>query len=326
MLSQLKRSSFLFTIMLLAVLSVQASSTSLMEASVENPLLPTTRHVVHQALVTDSIGLGRLCSFQIGNKVPVINVYLPDREEYYFVRCSKTELTTLLPVEMKLAYFKSCMKIEERYAGSRESAFGELLAKIILPQKKYPGKVLVDEYQLGIPMEWVVDNVTDLKRTISYLSAALEQLAVKPMALPLLLVINSQQDLHSLTDAECNFLATYFDLVPHTDPRVKSFFHATRKRMMSQCSKFESGRPYLIQNNGLIAAAYGAIEKEFKRFDCRQIVPVIAATTVTMIIMEIYRPWMNHALRNMGLLPPPAGNGRPAARPASPVATPPAQP
>lgn len=243
---------------------------------------------IQTSLTHDSVQLGRFCSFQIANNTPSLLVHYPERAECRSIRCER-QLEKLTAVELRIAYFKSSLKYEWRYKNGRESRIGEHLARLILPQRQYPGNLLVDEYIQGIPMEWVFDTVDQLKKVIKLLSEQYTQHSINPCAVPLYIVINYSTDLNRLSDEECSFLTNYFDVIPHNDPRVSTLFNARREKILTQYNQFESGRTDFIHSDGLIAAAWITIEKTWKRFEARKIVPAIAAIIALDLVYEVYR-------------------------------------
>ncbi|QQR49717.1 hypothetical protein IPF37_02640 [bacterium] len=100
-----------------------------------------------------------------------------------------------------------------------------------MPDRTYNGTVLVDQYQTGMPMKFVLRNIEDFQNLRKYFEKHFRNMVMMPSKKPLLVLeITESQDLFArrtlegLSDADIDFLETYFELADPTNPEVCKFF------------------------------------------------------------------------------------------------------
>ena len=146
---------------------------ALLNLALLSNMYPTAEEVKESALE-----LGQpACFFNTNGEDPFLTILDPSTRETKIVKCGyqdpetgkqsqikkAEDLENLAALRLTVNGFGGNYKYDVQYRGARKSMVAETLAKVILPNKTYPGTVLVDEYKKNIPMFWVLKNVEELR-------------------------------------------------------------------------------------------------------------------------------------------------------------------
>lgn len=184
------------------------------------------------------------------------------------------DLENISPLRFSMKFADNTpVQIDKKYPGCREAYLGSGLENLfklagLYPCDGYKGIALVDEYNAGLPMKWVVSSVEYFKAIKKYvLKGFAAANVVAPEVKPLLLleIVDTK---NSLDASDYEFLNTYFELADTTDPVVKKFFEGASKTVGSISDKTKEAL-----NVGTLAgeALLNAVEKTAKEFDAKKI-------------------------------------------------------
>jgi len=149
-------------------------------------------------------------------------------DEEYNENClvtASSHLENMVVLSSTITYVDGPIKIERKYQGYREPYAAQLLEKTlrlvgVMPSEHYKGTILVDEYNQGLPMKWVLAKTSDLTGLRKYF----EKQGVVPADQKPLLLLQIANTKKSMSDVDQAFLNTYFTLLNPQDPAVRSFF------------------------------------------------------------------------------------------------------
>jgi hypothetical protein len=144
------------------------------------------------------------------------------------------ELETITPIRLTLKNSQpKALQIDKKYPGCREAWVGIGLEKMLkfmtlIPDDKYKGTVLVDEYKAGLPLKLVVQNPEELHYLLNYLIKNLatnKQLVITLANRPLLL-LECAKGINAISDTDKFLLKALFVVVNPKNEKVKEFFRS----------------------------------------------------------------------------------------------------
>jgi hypothetical protein len=188
------------------------------------------------------------CFFKTTGKDPYVIVHYPGKGELHNITCgtynSDTGETTVvkdspdlknLEVIRSTKYFAdSNIKLDVKHPGYRKTNVGKVVESFLdiidlVPMRSYKGEILLDEYNAGFPMKWVLGKGEDLKEICKYLTKKFEQEGFLPQENKPILVVEIGNHNEKIENTEELFLNKYFTVVDIFDPTVKKMFDAYQK-------------------------------------------------------------------------------------------------
>ena len=228
---------------------------------------------------------------------PFINVLKPDIDEVSIIKCGckdpETETTrhikntddlqNICVLDETVNGFGGNYKSKKKYAGERKSIIGKALDII---SDEYPGTILIDEYKKNIPMFWVLKNVDELRAIFTYMAKKFEEEKFSPTKKNLLVLkIQNDPTLETLSKDEKTFLDAYFEVFPLTDKDVKEFFEQNKRLMLDMNNNIGRSNPKYIGETA-IQSITRQTEKFYKDFEAKHIIILIGVFVTTKIILD----------------------------------------
>lgn len=150
------------------------------------------------------------------------------------------DLEWLIPLRFMLKNAESGIKVDKKYPGFRsvDTAFvGVALEKLLVPNERYKGKILIDEYlktakgEKPCSMKWVMKDLRYFRAIRNYMIRELIATGMQqpPAKKPLLMV--ELLDGSTFNDDDKLFLNTLFDYRDKNDPAAIKFFNDAQKRL-----------------------------------------------------------------------------------------------
>jgi hypothetical protein len=188
------------------------------------------------------------CFFKTTGKDPYVIVHYPGKGELHNITCgthdSNTGKITVvkdspdlknLEVIRSTKYFAdSNVKLDVKHPGYRKTNVGKIVESFLdiidlVPMRSYKGEILLDEYNAGFPMKWVLGKGEDLKEICKYLAKKFEQEGFFLQENKPILVVEIGNHNEKIENTEELFLNKYFTVVDAFDPTVKKMFDAYQK-------------------------------------------------------------------------------------------------
>ncbi|MFH1643648.1 MAG: hypothetical protein ABIA74_00535 [bacterium] len=179
-----------------------------------------------------------------------------------------TDLQNIAPMRQMGDFSGTFKKSNVKYQGWRDEVLiGKIIETILLGERKYKGKIIVDEYtNTDAPIfMWTLKNNTELKAIATYLLKNLVkrdyQIKEKP-----LLVLNLLEDpeLKTLNEADKEFLSELFELVDPTNKDIKNYLKDCKTLYFDIKSNIGACQKYIDEN--LREGIVRSLEKKFEDF------------------------------------------------------------
>ncbi|MBX9830456.1 hypothetical protein K2X40_00720 [Candidatus Babeliales bacterium] len=248
------------------------------------------------------------CFFKTISEDPYMITFYPGKNEIVTVACGTTDkaqgprrakkaadLENLVAIRNTVIFADPGLKLDQKFRGYRKTVVGKFLDDALktisfLPDRKYSGSVLVDEYQTGMPMKWVLRDMQDFRAVRTYLEKKFDTM-VLPSKKPLLVLeitdsldlFENARGLEGLSQADVDFLETYFELADPANPEVCAFFKACQEIFMETQHKFSSPK---VVGRSFGEIVFDAIEKRSDDFKAVDYAGAIIATLATMILFD----------------------------------------
>ncbi len=292
---------------------------ALLNLALLSNMYPTTEEVKQNALE-----LGQpACFFNTNGEDPFLTILDPSTRETKIIKCGyqdpETEkqsqikkaedLENLAALRLTVNGFGGNYKYDVQYRGARKSVVAETLAKVILPNKTYPGTPLVDEYKKNIPMFWVLKNVEELRAISVYMIKNLDEKLPAPeeeniykeenlssdneIFVPkektlLILKILNDKNLETLTDVDKEFLNTYFEVFPLTDSELKEFFQDKNQMLIDTGFNIGGSSPKRVGET-ISQGIFRDTEKFFKDFEGKKLAMYLGGVIVLGAVYDFFK-------------------------------------
>ena len=185
-----------------------------------------------------------LCVLEARSAEVTVHIYLPDECKCKEIVCDKN-LTTLEPHKMTILNWGIATKQRSLYERSPENFLSRAISFGGSNRKKYPGTLIIDEIQRGIPMWWRFSDEVSLSQFIYYLRNHLNPENHSSKRTPLLISLEVKKRL-ILNPQDLSFLQQYFELVEEHDDLARGFFVRSYRTMMNEIHRLELQDPIYI--------------------------------------------------------------------------------
>lgn len=251
------------------------------------------------------------CFFKTIGEDPYMIVYHPGKNEIKTVTCGTrdkngaarrakkaTDFVNLTPIRGTVLIADAGLKLDEKYRGYRKTVIGKFLDNTLktidlLPDRKYKGCVLVDEYQAGMPMKLVLRDAQDLSNLRKYLEYHFKRMAVIPSKKPLLVleVTNSPdlfvaaRDVRSVAESnsDVEFLERYFELADPMNTDVRDFFEKSQFIFMETLYKLGDAKTV---GKSLGEIVFDDIEKKSIDFKTVDVAGALITLAIGWLVFE----------------------------------------
>ncbi|MBY0353759.1 hypothetical protein K2W90_05325 [Candidatus Babeliales bacterium] len=250
----------------------------------------------------------QFCFFKTCAEDPYMIVFHPGKNEITTIACgtldkqqgprrakSAADFENLTVIRNTIIFADPGLKLDQKLRGYRKTIIGKFLDNLLkdisfLPDRKYDGTVLVDQYKVGMPMKWVLRDTKDFQAIKKYLEKHFGSMLI-PAKKPLLVleITNSkdplaiERSLGGLSQEDVDFLETYFELADPQDPEVVAYFKACQEIFMDTQHKFDSPK---VVGRSFGEIVFDAIEKRSDDFKLVDYAGAIIATLATMVLFD----------------------------------------
>lgn len=174
------------------------------------------------------------------------------------------DLETLSVLRKKTINADTNIQIDRKYV--RETVMGSALVGSfdllgLLSNDPYDGYVLVNEYNEGLPMKWVVRDLADLRALQTYFKSHTLPKQEKPLLM--LVVMNNEK----IVGDDLAFVNAYFELLDGSNPCAAEFF-AKSEKTFANIAKATKKAKYVLETFGDMILR--EVETEFKDFDVKK--------------------------------------------------------
>lgn len=200
-------------------------------------------------------------------------------------------------VETKFLGFRGNIKWTTKFEGCRISIFSKILEKIFRQTKYFSGNVPVDIHRkypiwdlhlrdrddaLAFVTDYVAGNIEkeyeqlaedEIEQTLFAQENDYVTFAKKPL---LLLSLEDDPDLETLTNEDYEFFSQYFELVKYNDIETTNIISKIKMNMDKNALKFDASKHAIELKLNWKKVLLGQLEKQFENFDTGDI--AVAAT------------------------------------------------
>lgn len=156
-----------------------------------------------------------------------------------------SDLENLLPVRETTKFtIPKPIKVDKKYPGCRSNYIGIGLENLfkaigIYPNMAYKGKVLIDEYKLGLPIKISLNNVAELRALLVYYTTNLfsQNLAFPTLDQRPLLLLDCAEELRSLDNNTAQLLHSLFVVANPKNDSIKTFYNDLMDSYLDALSK-----------------------------------------------------------------------------------------
>lgn len=273
------------------------------------------------------------CFFKTISEDPYMIVFHPGKNEINSVICGTRDkergprrakkaidFANLIAIRNVVLFADAGLKLDEKFRGYRKTVIGSFLDKAlktisVLPDRKYKGLALVDEYKAGLPMKWVLRDAQDLTNVRKYLEKHFRKMAIVPAKKPLLVLeITNSPDLFAsargidgLAEADVDFLENYFELADPMNPEVCEFFQRCQFDFMETMYKMGDAKTVGKSFGEII---FDDIEKKSIDFKAVDAAGVLMTVIIGWLVFEsckealkghVVKPVQNEFVEHFGI-------------------------
>lgn len=199
------------------------------------------------------------------------------------------EIERLVPIQQKTVLGDCNKQINTIFRGKREHAIGiaceELLSFTkIIPLKTSTDSIIVKEYLLNMPMEWIVKDAAQLKALCTYLQKAFDKANVQPSEQKTLLFL-SMVDQSSIDEASSSFLNKHFLVLDLNDEVVAKFFDKAQSSIRKITCKLKD---FGFTGESMAESIWRELETLCKDFDFKKIINSYTVSTIVSIVSFLF--------------------------------------